>query len=90
MYLHCVVCRLRCVLAAREMDQSQTILICCVVCTVLITSSSLLGVSFDTVSPTQWGIAYDNNILQLDYSKVTALLLRPLPVHVFLLTAKCD
>jgi len=40
-----------------------------VVCTVLITSSSLLGVSFDTVSPTQWGIAYDNNILQLDYSK---------------------
>jgi len=45
---------------------TQAILWCCLILIVLITSSSLLGVSFDTVSPTEWGIIYDNNILHIE------------------------
>lgn len=45
-------------------------LACACCCVVLIVSSSLLGVSFDTLEPTQVGIIYDHNIEHLEIDKL--------------------
>lgn len=39
-------------------------------CVVFIISIILLSVSFDVVEPTEWGLAYDNNIKKIDTDKV--------------------